>query len=390
MEVYNLILDRGYLGALKYASEIEDKNFRLASEIDQIVSELYRIASGGSGFRYAQSAMPKFNTYTPRSMPSAPVQTNEPESISTPSFSPDSRPAGMSAPGGIGSAAGSIGGLVLKIKGLIESMDSGKIPKSYGRRLINQLLGNTLLDKSQVRKLSRLVDTKQWTKATQYVQQIHDQLNPATATTSPWIGDKARKLKTNLKLEKSRLILKILEGLATKFPSLMGVLQFISKNAKFLGALAIPFDTYDIYTDYEREGLSSRVICKIISIILGISSLIATASVAGASLAPGLAALWAISSFGCGFIPQSDKKEDAYKNLTQSEIDKAESTVTLESLPQSDQNLVRGLFNIKSKADLINNLRGLRDSKKFEKPVESLAYIQRQLASGNGQIVPIG
>ena len=385
MEVYNLILDRGYLGALKYASEIEDKNFRLASEIDQIVSELYRIANGSSGFRYAQSAMPKFNTYTPRSMPSAPVQTNEPESISTPSFSPDSRPAGMSAPTGIGSAAGSIGGLVLKIKGFIEK---GRISQSYGQRLIKQLLSGAISE-GTVSTLSGLVDDalrnpRKWTLVNNLVKQhqiLHN--NRLNLQQGRWIGDSARNVKTNLKFEKSRLILKILEGLTTKFPSLGGVLQFISRNAKFLGALAIPFDAYDIYTDYEREGLSSRVICKIISIILGLASLFPAFTTIAAPL-------WVISSIGCAFIPQSDKKEDAYKNLTQSEIDKAESTVTLESLPQSDQNLVRGLFNIKSKADLINNLRGLRDSKKFEKPVESMAFIQRQLASGNGQIVPIG
>lgn len=379
MDVYNLILDRGYLGALKYASEIEDKNFRLASEIDQIVSELYRMASGASGFRYAQSAMPRFDIYrspsAPQSSPSAPQSSGEESNIN---YQPAARPGGIGAAEGI-SAVGSVAGIILKIKGAIES---GKLPQSFGNRMIQKLLSNTATD-VEVRRLSRLIDTKQWAAANQYLIGAHDAFKNAPQS-SRWVGDSARKLKDNLKFEKSRFIVKILGDLATKFPALNQVFQFISKNTKLLGALAIPFDAYDIYTDYQREGLSARVVCKVGSIISGMISLF-----------PGphqavFIPLWAALSLGCAFIPQSDKNDDAYKNLNQSEIDKAESTVTLDSLPQSDQNLVRDLFNSKNKGELINNLRTLRDSKKFEKPVESMALIQKQLASGSGQIVPLG
>jgi hypothetical protein len=380
VDVYNLILDRGYLGALKYASEIEDKNFRLASEIDQIVSELYRMASGGSGFRYAQSAMPRFDTYrrpsVPQYSPSAPVQNNETDY--TPTFSPAPRPDKTPGSEGI-SAVGSVAGIILKIKGAIESR---KIPRTVGDRMIKKLLSNTATD-VEVRRLSRLIDTKQWAKANQYLIGAHDAFKKAPQS-SRWVGDSARKLKGNIKFEKARFIVKILGDLSTKFPALAEVFQFISKNTKLLGALAIPFDAYDIYTDYQREGLSARVTCKVGSIISGMISLF-----------PGphqavFIPLWAALSLGCAFIPQSNKNDDDYKNLNQSEIDKAESTVTLDSLPQSDQNLVRDLFSSKTREELISKLRELRNSRKFEKPIESMALIQRQLASGNGQIVPLG
>ncbi len=358
MDVYNLILDRGYLGALKYASEIEDKNFRLASEIDQIVSELYRIASGVSGFRYAQSSMPQFDTYTPR-RPSFPVQTTAP--APTPTYSPAPRPAGMPDSGD--SSILSNTALITKIRYAVQT---GEIPAKIGGKIIDLLLKNSglsqaVLDSIQTALRAKPVDYRS----------IITALNGASG-----LGAKSA----------SRVI-KILDGAASKFSFLKPVANLIGKSAKFLGPLALAFDTYDIYTDYEREGFSGRVICKIVSAILGLSALLTAAFPPASAI---LAGLWAASSIGCGLFSSSNKNEEAYKNLNQSEIDKAEFTVTLESLPQSDQNLVRDLFNNKTRAELINGLRRLRDSKKFEKPVESLAYIQRQLASGNGQIVPIG
>ena len=37
VDVYDLILEHGYLGALEYSNLIDSKNTKLASEIDQIV-----------------------------------------------------------------------------------------------------------------------------------------------------------------------------------------------------------------------------------------------------------------------------------------------------------------------------------------------------------------
>jgi len=42
MDVYELIIQKGTLGALKYANQIENKNYRLASQIDEAVVNFYR------------------------------------------------------------------------------------------------------------------------------------------------------------------------------------------------------------------------------------------------------------------------------------------------------------------------------------------------------------
>jgi hypothetical protein len=56
MDVYELIIQKGTLGALKYANQIENKNYRLASQIDEAVvnfyrnEEMVRIAQGQFGY----------------------------------------------------------------------------------------------------------------------------------------------------------------------------------------------------------------------------------------------------------------------------------------------------------------------------------------------------
>lgn len=56
MDVYELIIQKGTLGALKYANQIENKNYRLASQIDEAVvnfyrnEEMVRIAQGEFGY----------------------------------------------------------------------------------------------------------------------------------------------------------------------------------------------------------------------------------------------------------------------------------------------------------------------------------------------------
>jgi hypothetical protein len=60
VDVYQLILDRGTIGALLYANEIENKNIRLASKIDKAVNYINRI-----------SQVP---TFSPVEVPSMPAQ----------------------------------------------------------------------------------------------------------------------------------------------------------------------------------------------------------------------------------------------------------------------------------------------------------------------------
>jgi cobalamin biosynthesis Co2+ chelatase CbiK len=107
-------------------------------------------------------------------------------------------------------------------------------------------------------------------------------------------------------------------------------------------------------------------------------------------LAAILAALWLASSIGCGFIPQSNKFGEEYKNLTQEAIDEAKQTVTFESLPKHDQDLVDDLLKSSDENSIIEKIRNLRDSKKFEKPIQTLALIQKEHASWQPKIVPAG
>lgn len=63
MDVYELIIQRGTLGALKYANQIENKNYRLASQIDDAVMSMCRNAGMTGMIRTAQD-LPNI-PYTP-------------------------------------------------------------------------------------------------------------------------------------------------------------------------------------------------------------------------------------------------------------------------------------------------------------------------------------
>lgn len=72
MDVYELILERGCIGALSYANQIEKDNIKLASEIDEAVAGLLRIASGETLIKTAQAYpqqryAPPTNIIAPRS-----------------------------------------------------------------------------------------------------------------------------------------------------------------------------------------------------------------------------------------------------------------------------------------------------------------------------------
>ena len=75
MDVYELILHKGYVGALLYANSIDSTNYRLASEIDLAVASLR-----GGMKRTAQFMAPRivdpgqYRTYTSPVAPVAPKQ----------------------------------------------------------------------------------------------------------------------------------------------------------------------------------------------------------------------------------------------------------------------------------------------------------------------------
>ena len=110
MDIYDLILDKGYIGALKYASTV---NYKQADTIDRTVLKLYRQASGESFRKTAQqynyidptsnfTPAPQSSQVAPTAAPSAPT-SNLPNS--TPQL-----PQGAIPTPGVPSAGNILGG----------------------------------------------------------------------------------------------------------------------------------------------------------------------------------------------------------------------------------------------------------------------------------------
>lgn len=383
MDVYNLILDRGYIGALEYASKIENKNYRLASEIDQIVCELYKTASGVSkNIKTAQSAMPRFETYR---APERPTVTRTAPSQPASSTDFEGRPEGMpeskSALYGMGYGASLYGKLkqaippsaLPKIMEMIKGISqSGKISADE-LQIISNLMHTNSQNTSLVADLIKLIglDAAQTASVSAAVSG-----GKTAAEIEALIKGFNLSIKSTGKLSKlTEILLKATE----KAGFLEPVVKFIKGASRFLGPLALAFDTYDIFTEYEKEGVSNRVICKITSAILGISSLLTAAMPAASAI---LGALWLAASLGCGLIPpkKNEQAKNSYQTLSQSQINQAEATVQKNNLSSNDQNLIDGLFSgDKNRAEIINSVRNLKNNKQFENPVDSLAFIQKQL-----------
>ncbi len=381
MDVYNLILDRGYIGALEYASKIENKNYRLASEIDQIVCELYKTASGISkNIKTAQSAMPRFETYR---APERPTVTRTAPSQPASSTDFEGRPEGMpeskSALYGMGYGASLYGKLKQaippsafpKILEMIKGISqSGKIDDKVVNLIVDQLKNKNFKNLGDI----ELFLEKMGGLSAKQIDIVVEGLG------------KGKDIKTilesfNIAGQSGRLskLTEILVKASEAAGFLQPVVKFIKGASRFLGPLALAFDTYDIFTEYEKEGVSNRVICKITSAILGLSSLLTAAMPAASAI---LGALWLAASLGCGLIPpkKNEQAKNSYQSLSQSQINQAEATVQKNNLSSNDQNLIDGLFSgDKNRAEIINSVRNLKNNKQFENPVDSLAFIQKQL-----------
>lgn len=385
MDVYNLILDRGYLGALDYANKIEGKNFRLASEIDKIVSELYVIASRPFNVRYAQTSIQEYPTFDSYSTPVSP-RSNKQSYPFAPSGTSGVDPLGgdsdnVSVPEGMPEPVGSLSsaatglGYAAKLRYFRQT-----IANWVTKGQISQKLADYIVELLETRKAAGKLTEETFDAIKPLLQErkIEPLINLLKGSQNSIISKTA---------EGAGKVAKIIEEAGKSFGFLKPISEFLGKFTKYLPYLAVLFDAYDIFTDYDREGFSARVLCKTISAILGIASMV---SVEVPPLAAIFASLWVAGSLGCGLIPQSNKSEEEYKNLTQEAIDKAEPTVTLESLPKRDQDLMNDLFKSPDKNSLINKLRNLRNSKQFEKPIQTLALIQKELASWQPKIVPAG
>jgi len=381
VDVYGLILDKGYIGALEYASKIEGKNYKLASKIDEIVCELYKTASGISkNIKTAQSAMPRFETYRAPERPTV-TRTAPPQPASSTDFEgrPEGMPESKSALYGMGYGASLYGKLKQaippsafpKILEMIKGISqSGKIDDKVVNLIVDQLKNKNFKNLGDI----ELFLEKMGGLSAKQIDIVVEGLG------------KGKDIKTilesfNIAGQSGRLskLTEILVKASEAAGFLQPVVKFIKGASRFLGPLALAFDTYDIFTEYEKEGVSNRVICKITSAILGLSSLLTAAMPAASAI---LGALWLAASLGCGLIPpkKNEQAKNSYQSLSQSQINQAEATVQKNNLSSNDQNLIDGLFSgDKNRAEIINSVRNLKNNKQFENPVDSLAFIQKQL-----------
>lgn len=74
VDVYELILDQGCLGALKYADQIERTNIRLASKIDSAVSEIYKNTRFAGDPNDPYNISPNYNPNQELNAPNLPAQ----------------------------------------------------------------------------------------------------------------------------------------------------------------------------------------------------------------------------------------------------------------------------------------------------------------------------
>jgi len=144
VDVYELIIQRGTLGALKYANQIENKNYRLASQIDEAVVRLCKNAGMTGMIRTAQD-LPNL-PYTPLySGPSqnynyTPTQSTQSEQFA-PEYDPSEYNTGYYRPKGEkkdDNNAGGVSGLVSNPVPLAIMYQSGKrvlLPKIFNARL---------------------------------------------------------------------------------------------------------------------------------------------------------------------------------------------------------------------------------------------------------------
>ena len=114
VDVYDLILEHGYLGALEYSNLIDSKNTKLASEIDQIVYGFIKSAQAFAPIQQTPSYAPT---------PNIPQATPPSTPPSSPSVVPGPVPSdqtgtGVGAGSSIGLALASAGALYFRYKSL--------------------------------------------------------------------------------------------------------------------------------------------------------------------------------------------------------------------------------------------------------------------------------
>ncbi len=484
MDVYNLILDRGYIGALEYASKIENKNYRLASEIDQIVCELFKIACGKTAIiRTAQRALPQMREFNPQTTEAPGGTTAEPagESTqgggSTPSAQSDytgTPPEGSAEPTGLMSAAAAWASIRLKIKYNI-NVRQQKYLNDYKkeREVLKSAIGafekyNPAVKQTIIRAIKNNEDVLQaleayftklgaaapaaeakrferlipiierqkklesLIKATQtlkknffdWITQVKVPKNytelielcknlqgkvpniPGNEKIIQFLAKKIKDFEIAAKVaadaagaaggasKAGGALAKVLEflgklGNSPIIKTLKGALESLSKSKilqKVIGPIALTIDSYDLITDYQREGASAKVICKVANVIAGVLSFFpATAPVA--------APIWLLLSIGCNFIPsktKADAKKGEYEGLTKEKVNQQMSSVSLNSLSEKDRGVVKDLFSNNTDTDsLMNNLKTLRSQRVFEEPTKSLAFIQKWLNQNRGQVKPL-
>lgn len=472
MNVHDLILDRGLIGALKYADEVEKTNHKLASEIDLAVKTLYSQINGDSFIKTAQ--FQPLTPYRPQTSPAAlsnsPVQSNTPiQTIQPKNIGVAKKPQSpwLDNTGVVPSAINgayrykvlqdSLGQFYkLRLKEFQDALRDvvanrsddvamnkaaeilSKSPHSYSqgnmfngktvRQLFNEEAQRIL--KSEPQLLSNLHDRTAFllakpapsfldkAKGRLGLGTAENFLHPSVKNFTPFglspddtellkkklVGKgpaEIRDIMINAGLEDAfeahmspggkgykavqqavskgvgaseGMLAKALEALSAKFPALA---EFMPKIFKFLGPLAVILEAKGFFDDLQKYGMDGKTTCNLISLLLGAASLIPPiAAVAGP--------LWMIASVGCMFV-QHDQSKTPDAAITQAMVEQRAASITFDQLTAKDKASAEKLFiaNQDNETNLQSAFNDARRNKVFEKPLDVMAAIYKQMNTGN-------
>lgn len=175
------------------------------------------------------------------------------------------------------------------------------------------------------------------------------------------------------------IVKKILFELAEKFPKLAEVL---GKFAKFLGPIAVLFETVGVIQDFQTYGLDAKTGCNILSALAGFASLVGL---------PYAAPIWLIISVGCMFVQHGPKKaqdggpKENPAEISDEKVNALVGKIKMSDLSPGDQATAREIYNeFKAHPDQLNEKFNQATQKgMFDKPSSVLAGLETQMQGGS-------
>lgn len=366
MDVYQIILDKGSIGALRYANKIDGINPVLASKIEYAILELEetqkKSARNFSLIKTAQSAetyqqylrdLPDFDSPTTTEQ----TEQKKEEPVDTENIKLDE----SGFPDSVFKAgADSVNKFLLlyaKSKVFVATKEK-VLPK-----VIDQANKYGILTKIQP------TIEKIWPGA----KSILEKLLPSAAKAA---GKAA-----------SEVTGELVDKVAKQTP--LGKIGAFAKFVKALPYLSAALEAAGIIDMYLREGASPRVVCHTIRVIISTIAAVyatgATVATGGAAALP--AAVGMILTVLLNFAASAGCDTLAPKNqgAPQSKVNEREKTISFNDLSGNDQKIVNSILNVTSgdKSQISTLVQQKLKAKDFDNPVDSVAYLQKAYKQAN-------